>query len=84
MLFKSITASALLLALSTSVNAGDGKGVVMMPALGNSDPGANDVQHPSQNAPCGDISIASNLAGSTPVEAATDGTFKVQIKNFNA
>ena len=84
MLYKSFTASVFLLALTSSVSAQsqDPKGIVITPALGVSNPGASDVQHPSTNAPCGDKSISQNLGSSTPVQADTDGKFRVHVLNF--
>jgi len=84
MFYKSFTASVFLLALTSSGSAQnqDPKGIVIAPALGVPNPGVSDVQHPSTSAPCGDKSITQNLGGSTPVQADTDGKFKVHVINF--
>ena len=85
MLFKSFTASVLLFALTSSVNAQDStsqSGCVITPALGNPNPGAGDVQRPSNSAPCGDIPISSNLDSSTAVPMDSTGQFSVKITGF--
>jgi hypothetical protein len=78
MFSKSFTASIFLLALTSSVTAQ----CVITPALGASDPGASDVQHPTDSAPCGNINIGQNLDTSTPIPADTNGQFSPSIKNF--
>ena len=81
MFSKSFTASLFLLALTSSVTADTGSCV--SPALGVSGtPGASDVQHPSDNAPCGNIPIAQNIGTSTPLSADSNGLFKPTITNF--
>jgi hypothetical protein len=78
MFSKSFTASIFLLALTSSVTAD----CVIAPALGATDPGASDVQHPTDGAPCGNIPIAQNLDISTPLQADTSGRFFPIITNF--
>ena len=81
MLFKSLTASFLLLAL-TSVNADQG-GCVVSPPLGiTGTPGSSDVLQPSSNAPCGKAPISQYIDASTTVQADTTGKFKVSMINF--
>ena len=85
MLVKSFTASVFLLALTSSVNA-DQAGCAISPAMGVSGgtPGAGDVQQPSSSAPCGNVDIPQNIDTSTPVQAGTNGQFKVSVMNFEA
>jgi hypothetical protein len=87
MFSKSLAASIFLLALTSSVNAqasNQGSGCVFAPALDNADPGASDVQHPSSDAPCGDVNIPQNIDSSTPVAVGNNLQFSVQVTNFAA
>jgi hypothetical protein len=81
MLSKSfIAASIFLLASISSVNAHAG----VSPALGvKGQITRNDVQRPSTNSPCGNVNIAQNLDSSTPVKADQNGTFTLDITDFN-
>jgi hypothetical protein len=80
MLSKSFTASALLLALTSSVTAQ----CIITPALGiTGTPKASDVQHPSDSGPCGSMSISQYIDSSTPVQAEASGQFKVTIQGFD-
>ena len=83
MLFKSVTASVLLLALTSSVNAAQ-DGCLITPALGASNPGPSDIQQPSDSAPCGKISIPQNIGSSNSVTADSNGKFTVTATNFVA
>ena len=79
MFSKSFTASILLLALTSSVTAD----CVIAPALGVSGtPGASNVQHPSDSAPCGSIPIGSNIDSASTIQADGSGQFKPSIMNF--
>ena len=79
MLSKSFTASIFLLALTSFVNAD----CVITPALGVSgNPGASNVQQPSEAAPCGSIPIAQNLDSSSAIQADGNGQFTPSITNF--
>ena len=59
---------------------------IITPALGVSGtPARSDVTRPSNNAPCGNgVNVASAIAGSQSVNAAADGSFSVDVTNFNA
>jgi len=83
MVFSSVlksTAIVLALALHASAHA------MPSPALGVSGiPVRNDVQRPSNNAPCGNVDIASNLDKSTAVPVESDGTtVMLNVTNYNA
>jgi hypothetical protein len=80
MLSKSFTSSIFFLALTSSVTANS----VIAPALGVSNPGASNVQQPSDNTPCGSIPIAQNIDSSTPIKADGNGQFAPSITNFVA
>jgi len=75
MFSKSFVAPIFLLALTSSVNAQ----CSITPSLGAS----NDVQQPSEAAPCGTINIAQNLGSSTPL-APTEGYYYPVITNAAA
>jgi hypothetical protein len=80
MFSKSFIAPLLFLVLTSSVNAH----AEITPALGfEGAPARSDVQRPSSNSPCGNVNIAQNLDSSTAVPANADGTFSVNITNFN-
>ncbi|KAH9984015.1 hypothetical protein BJV77DRAFT_953414 [Russula vinacea] len=80
MFSKSFVAPILLLALTSSVNAQ----ACISPALGVSGtPDANNVQKPSDDAPCGTINIAQNIDSSTPL-APEGGYYYPSIINYEA
>ena len=79
MFSKSFTASILLLALTSSVNAAQGGTIVSPPLGGPSNPGPNDVQRPSESAPCGNMPIGPNFNSSTALTAGSDGKFTPNI-----
>ena len=80
MFSKSFVAPILLLALTSSVNAQ----ACISPALGVSGtPDANNVQKPSDDAPCGTINIAQNIDSSTPL-APEGGYYYPSIINYKA
>ncbi|KAI0087396.1 hypothetical protein BDY19DRAFT_250755 [Irpex rosettiformis] len=59
---------------------------IITPALGvpaNKTATRNDVQRPSNKAACGKIDIATALTSAIPVIANNDGTFVVNVTNFN-
>ncbi|EIM88835.1 uncharacterized protein STEHIDRAFT_166817 [Stereum hirsutum FP-91666 SS1] len=79
-MFRSLVALTVLLALTTQVHAHAG----VSPALSVSgDLTRNDVQRPSSSSPCGNINIAKSVDSSTPVKAATNGSFAATVTNFN-
>ncbi|KAF8462640.1 hypothetical protein DFH94DRAFT_787900, partial [Russula ochroleuca] len=68
-----------LLVLTSSANAQ----AIVVPALGvNGSPGMGDVQHPSADKPCGNVTISQDLDYSTPVAADASGNFSPSITNF--
>ncbi|KAF8483931.1 hypothetical protein DFH94DRAFT_600705, partial [Russula ochroleuca] len=77
-MFSKSFVALIFLALTSSVNAQ----VCMSPALGVSTPSAQDVQQPTDNAPCGTINIAQNLDTSQFVSADKDGKFSPSIVSF--
>ncbi|KAF8504834.1 hypothetical protein F5888DRAFT_792560 [Russula emetica] len=79
MLSKSFTASILLLALTSSVNA---QCVFSPPFGGSGNPAASDVQQPSSDTPCGKTSISQNIDTSSAVNADADGQFTISAINF--
>jgi hypothetical protein len=80
MFSKSFVAPILLLALTSSVNAQ----ACVYPALGVSGtPDTNNVQKPSDDAPCGTVNIAQNLDSSTPL-APEGGYYYPNVINFQA
>ena len=82
MFMKALFTSALILVLSLQTHAH----AIIVPALGipgNQAATRNDVQRPSNNAPCGKVDIMSALASATPVVAQNNGSFEVNVTNFN-
>ena len=79
MLSKSFIAASILLALTSTVTADS----VITPALGVSGtPGARNVQHPSDSAPCGSIPISSNIDSAGTIQADANGKFTPSVMNF--
>lgn len=82
MFMKALFTSALLLCLSLQTHAH----AIIVPALGipaNQAATRSDVQRPSSNAPCGKVDITTALTSATPVVAQSDGSFEVNVTNFN-
>ena len=82
MFMKALFTSALVLGLSLQTHAH----AIIVPALGipgNHAATRNYVQRPSNNAPCGKVDIMSALASATPVVAQNNGSFEVNVTNFN-
>ncbi|KAF7345592.1 hypothetical protein MVEN_01578000 [Mycena venus] len=82
MMFSSVLTSAtilLALALRASAHA------MPSPALGvKGIPVRNDVQRPSNDKPCGNVDIASNIDTSTAVPVESDGTtVMLNVTNYN-
>jgi hypothetical protein len=81
MISKSFVALIFLFAVTSSVNAQ----VCMEDALGVSGtPTSQDVQNPTDAAPCGSVNIAQNLESATPIQADKDGKFSPSIISFAA
>jgi hypothetical protein len=80
-MFKQTAASLFLLALALQVNGH----ALIEPALGIPVGGTrNDVTRPSQGQPCGKgVNVQAEIAGTTAVQANPDGSFVVNISNFN-
>jgi len=80
MLFKSLILSGAILAFSAvEVSAH----AAINPALGVKATAArNDVQRPSTAKPCGNAALTA-IDTSTAVKASADGSFTVDIENFN-
>jgi hypothetical protein len=80
MLFKSLILSGAILAFSAvEVSAH----AAINPALGVKGTAVrNDVQRPSAQKPCGNAALTA-IDTSTAVKAAADGSFTVDITNFN-
>jgi len=82
MMFSSVLTSAtLLLALALRASAH----AMPSPALGvKGVPVRNDVQRPSNDKPCGNVDIASNIDTSTAVPVESDGTtVMLNVTNYN-
>ena len=79
MFSKSFTASIILLALTSFVNAD----CLISPPLGVSgNPAASNVQQPSEAAPCGNIPISQNIDTSSAISADGNGLFAPKVTNF--
>ena len=81
-MFKQTVAFSLfVLALSSQVSGH----ALIEPALGIPVGGTrNDVTRPAQDQPCGSgVNVQAELAGTQKVQANPDGTFQVNISNFN-
>lgn len=81
MLSKSLTASVLLLALTSSANAQNGCAVSPAMGVSGGTPGSNNIEQPTDNSPCGGISISQNIDSSTFAEIA-NGRFMVNVIDF--
>jgi hypothetical protein len=81
MFSRYLTTFALLLTFSSYAHAHTG----MTPALGVTGAFTRaDVQRPSAATECGSsINVAKSIDASTPVVAGADGTFTVNVTNFN-
>jgi hypothetical protein len=81
MLFKSLTSTVVVLALSAAQVVAHS---AISPALGvKATAVRNDVQRPATGQECGKISIASTIDTSTAVTADASGAFQVDVQNFN-
>jgi hypothetical protein len=79
-MFSSALASVFILSLALQASAH----ALIAPMLGvNGIPVRNDVQRPSNAKPCGNVDIASTIDSSKMVHVGRNGTFTVNVTDFN-
>lgn len=82
MFFSKSFVAAAILCMSLSLQAHAHAAIA--PAMGvQGTPVRADVQRPSRARPCGRVKVAKTFDSSTPIAAASNGSFAATITNFN-